>query len=329
MPFFVIAEAVADQRHIPYWLDYLQAASQPVMAIGVPASGLIWMISRRASRQKQNDPFPMRPTNKPNPIALWIFGLTVIAAAIGWAGLLFGRGDQWASITVLILLSLIIAPISLIILYREIVASLRKFNPKHIVYADYGRDDLGFRLWEDTGRTGEMLAEYLKELFKRPTPEQLMNELLTVPRPPDGPHQRLRFKLLDGRCFFLHEYSMITVDSARRMPPFQPTATTPLRTKETDGGNVQNKAASPNPRISERKTLLEEVDLILNNIRSIETAGHGVDWDYVRKSIHEFHNRAFLIDRNCPPRPTQDDLSGVAAVRSLEDLSRWLGSTIT
>ena len=67
-----------------------------------------------------------------------------------------------------------------------------------------------------------MLAGFLRALFKRPSPDQLTNELLGIHDPEFGPHKILRFKLADGRCFFLNEYARITIDSSMPMAAFQP-----------------------------------------------------------------------------------------------------------
>jgi hypothetical protein len=97
-----------------------------------------------------------------------------------------------------------------------------------IVYTEYGSIEKGFNYWLITGGTGESLAKYLRELLNRPSPEKLTNELIGFSDRIDGPHKRLRFKLSDGRCFFLEEYGRITIGSAMPMASFQPFPPGPL-----------------------------------------------------------------------------------------------------
>jgi len=168
-------------------------------------------------------------TLPPNPSrnSYWLpivsTSIWIALTAMIWSAVLYDVGNRRDSVLIVVCISLITILILFIIAWRTVAASLRQFNPRDIVYADYGSSERGFHYWTDAGGTGETLADYLRELFERPTPERLTNELLRVHDPATtGPHKILRFKLSDGRCFLLYEYGVIRIDTAIRMPPFEP-----------------------------------------------------------------------------------------------------------
>jgi hypothetical protein len=166
---------------------------------------------------------PPRVSRKLPLLILFSSLVSAVTAVVLWAAILYNNSDRDDRKVIIVLLSLLAILILLVAVLLPMTKRRRQFDPDKIVFAEYGSNERGFHYWPDTGRSGEMLADWLRELLARPIPARLTNEFLGIHDPAtSGPHKILRFRLSTGKYFFLHEYGMITIDSAVPMPPFEP-----------------------------------------------------------------------------------------------------------
>jgi hypothetical protein len=138
--------------------------------------------------------------------------------------------------------------ISFIVFLRPLLSKKKsetKFNPDNIADAEWvAVDDDGKLYRVKHTKWGGRLSDKVKSLFNSSPPVKLGNDSLEVRDPKFGPHKRLRFKLSDGRCFYIDEYGLLTIDSARECDPYDTRDAADPTDPETTADKLQKRRIS-------------------------------------------------------------------------------------